>query len=178
MVNQGARLSRLLTFVEVADLLGETGPRRGRKVRRWIERQSWAAEVLVFWSGTRGAYHRSRQHYRVSLAALREHAPQLRPRRDEALDAAREAVAELEEEVEQTREQLEALARETGQRLRAADQRIAALAARPAQGSLPFAQPQQPPQVPGQRAGTPASSPSKAAVAARPGASQGSGGRR
>lgn len=156
-------LSRLLTFGEVATLLGYVGERAARRVRRWLLAQPWADEVLVLWQGRKGALSRSRAHYRVSLAALREHVPQLKPRRDEALVAAREAVAELEESFEATREQVEAIARETGQRLRAAAQDLGSVRAEVrtlrtiVQPSLPF--PVAPPAAPAAGPGVPQPAP-------------------
>lgn len=107
-------LSKLLTFGEVATLLGYEGDRAARRVRRWLLAQDWRDEVLVLWTGRPGSGRRERPRYRVSLTGLRTHVPALRPRREEAVELVREAVEGLEEGLDEARDDLRTVAREAG----------------------------------------------------------------
>lgn len=114
-------LSRVITFVEAADLLGFTEPRRGRKVYRWIHRQPWADKVLVALHAP-GA---KRGTWRLSVAALRAHAPQLRPKRDELAAMVREAVEQIEDEVQDVREEVQTMTRVVGEKVRNLERQVA-----------------------------------------------------
>lgn len=117
-------LAKLITFVEAADMLGFREPRRGRKVFRWIHRQPWADKVLVLLS----APDATRKNYRLSVAALRAHAPQLRPRQDELATMVREAVEEVreavEDDVQEVREDLQTFARVTAAKVRELEAKV------------------------------------------------------
>ena len=112
-------LSKMVTFLEAATMLGFTPPRAGRKVYRWIMRQPWADHVLV----PLHAPNARQKHYRLSVAALKAHAPQLRPKRDELEAMLREAVEEIEDEVQDVREEVQTALRVIGTKLREIERR-------------------------------------------------------
>ena len=110
-----ARLARLLTLREVADLLGAEGPAGLRRVRRLLRAHASSSEFVVCVGAGKGA------RYRVSLPALRRHFPQVKHTEEDLLPLVRaevrRQVEELDEQVTDTRDAVEALARETARRL-------------------------------------------------------------
>lgn len=128
-----ARLSRLLTFAEVADLLGEEGNDRVRRVRRRLLAHTNAAEMLVRIGNSNPAHRRDGRsgaygvRYRVSLEALREFIPQLRARTDDLVTVVREELEGLEEQIVVARQETRIVAAESGRRIKALEQRVRVL---------------------------------------------------
>lgn len=120
------KLTRLLTFAELADELKLTGPDRVRRLRRRLLADKDSARFLVRVSSPRS--HGKRAHYRIAWAPLLEYHPQLKDHHAETIVAARRAVAEmaatLTERIDGIAEDVEALGAETGKRLREMGARV------------------------------------------------------
>jgi hypothetical protein len=125
------KLTPLLTFADVARLVGDTDADAVRRWRRRLLRDSNAPRFIVRVS-SRGSGKRA--HYRVALAPLQEYLPQLRDHHDATIAAARravsEAMTEVVERIDGVVQDLEALGAETGRRLRDGVVRMSAVEAR------------------------------------------------
>ncbi len=127
-------LSKLLTFAEVADLLGEKGSNRVRRVRERLMSHAAADEIIVR-LGNRNPTHRSDgkagaygSRYLVSLSALRTHMPQVRDAANDIVPIVRaevtSALRELDEQVTELRSDFDALGTEVGKRVRLLSEQV------------------------------------------------------
>jgi HAMP domain-containing protein len=121
------RLSRLVTFAEVAQLLGEKG--HGRAAEKRVRRRLLAhpsAEHFVLRHG---------RTYFVSLANLRVYIPQLRDAEVDTIALVRKELEEIDEKLTDMRDEIGAVAAECGRRVRAIEVTLAAMSApRPRDG--------------------------------------------
>lgn len=119
-----AATKRLLTFGEVASLLGEQGPEAARRVRRRLLNHPNAEHILVR-LGNQNPVHRSDgtsrangARYLVSLSALRLYLPQTRDHASDVANAVREELEGLDDKVQEARAEVRAVAKLAGEKIR------------------------------------------------------------
>jgi SAM-dependent MidA family methyltransferase len=117
------RMSRQLSIREVADLLQMEGRFRQLALIRQLKKleQTRGVKILIESGSGRG------KRYRVTLATLREHHPDLFYRRDEVVEHMREYIEELDERFDAVTDKVQALAQVTGEKFRKIEARVSIL---------------------------------------------------